>query len=392
MNVADLDTMQNGPFAGLDLLSSAVILLDGRLLIRRLNPAAENLFAVSQRIWLGRPLAQLAGTPPALNNALDNALRNNWSYTGHNILVTREVGDGDADPQSLHLDCTVTPIDAGNARLLLEFRPIDHQLEAIHEERQAVQQQANRELIRNLAHEIKNPLGGIRGSAQLLERELDNEILKEYTQVIINEADRLQDLMQRLLSSHRGMQPTLVNIHELLERVRRLIHAEYPNVHVHRDYDASLPELTGDREQLIQAILNIARNAAQAITGMAALASNGEPKSVMHQSGAPRGLAGSAGNIIFRTRSLRQVTLAKKRFRLALELQVIDNGPGIPEAIYDKIFYPLVSGREGGSGLGLTLAQSFIQQHQGNIAVESRPGRTCFTICLPLTAGKDNEL
>ncbi len=392
MNVADLDTMQNGPFAGLDLLSSAVILLDGRLLIRRLNPAAENLFAVSQRIWLGRPLAQLAGTPPALNNALDNALRNNWSYTGHNILVTQEVGDGDVDPQSLHLDCTVTPIDAGNARLLLEFRPIDHQLEAIHEERQAVQQQANRELIRNLAHEIKNPLGGIRGSAQLLERELDNEILKEYTQVIINEADRLQDLMQRLLSSHRGMQPTLVNIHELLERVRRLIHAEYPNVHVHRDYDASLPELTGDREQLIQAILNIARNAAQAITGMAALASNGEPKSVMHQSGAPRGLAGSAGNIIFRTRSLRQVTLAKKRFRLALELQVIDNGPGIPEAIYDKIFYPLVSGREGGSGLGLTLAQSFIQQHQGNIAVESRPGRTCFTICLPLTAGKDNEL
>jgi two-component system nitrogen regulation sensor histidine kinase GlnL len=368
MSAADLGTSPTGFFSGLDLLSSAVILLDGRLLIRHLNPAAENLFAVSQRTWLGRPLAQLAGTPLALDNALDNALRNKWSYTGYNIAVTREPRDGEAS-LPLHLDCTVTPVDAGGTRLLLEFRPIDHQLKAIREEREAVQQQANRELIRNLAHEIKNPLGGIRGSAQLLERELASlanaPSLKEYTQVIIKEADRLQDLMQRLLSSHRAMQPALVNIHELLERVRRLIHAEYAAVRVRRDYDTSLPEITGDREQLIQAILNVARNAAQAMHG------NGE--------------------IIFRTRALRQVTLAKKHYRLALELQVIDNGPGIPEAIRDKIFYPLVSGREAGSGLGLTLAQSFIQQHFGSIDVESKPGRTCFIIRLPLAAGKDSE-
>jgi two-component system nitrogen regulation sensor histidine kinase GlnL len=363
MNATDAGSMPTG-FPGLDLLSSAVILLDGRLLIRYLNPAAENLFAVSQRTWLGRPLAQLAGTPQALDHALENALRNNWSYTGHNIAVLRPRRDGDS-AEPLNLDCTVTPVDAGGNRLLLEFRPIDQQLKAIREEHEAVQQQANRELIRNLAHEIKNPLGGIRGSAQLLERELDNPALREYTQVIIKEADRLQDLMQRLLSSHRAMQPAQVNIHELLERVRRLIHAEYPGVRVRRDYDTSLPELTGDREQLIQAILNVARNAAQAMNGQ--------------------------GEIIFRTRAERQATLAKKRRRLVLELQVIDNGPGIPETILDKIFYPLVSGREGGSGLGLTLAQSFIQQHMGSIDVESRPGRTSFTIRLPIATGKDNE-
>jgi two-component system nitrogen regulation sensor histidine kinase GlnL len=352
-------------FPGLDLLSSAVILLDGRLLIRYLNPAAENLFAVSQRTWLGRPLAQLAGTPPALDQALENALRNNWSYTGHNIAVMRACRDGEA-AQPLNLDCTVTPVYSGNTRLLLEFRPIDQQLRAIREEQEAVQQRANRELIRNLAHEIKNPLGGIRGSAQLLERELENPALREYTQVIIKEADRLQDLMQRLLSSHRSMQPAQVNIHELLERVRRLIHAEYAGVRVRRDYDTSLPDVTGDREQLIQAILNIARNAAQAMNGQ--------------------------GEITFRTRADRQATLAKKRHRLVLELQVIDNGPGIPEAILDKIFYPLVSGREGGSGLGLTLAQSFIHQHMGSVEVESRPGRTCFSVRLPIATGKDNEI
>jgi two-component system nitrogen regulation sensor histidine kinase GlnL len=339
-------------FAGLDLLSSAVILLDDDLVIQYLNAAAENLFAVSARQMLRRPLAQLLGEPPGLAAALDNALANNWSYTGQNLTTHRH----GAEP--LHLDCTVTPVEAGNIRLLLEFRHIDQQLRTAREERLAEQQQANRELIRNLAHEIKNPLGGIRGSAQLLERELANPQLHEYTQVIIKEADRLQELMNRLLSSHRLMQPQPLNIHDILERVRSLILAEFPDVIVKRDYDTSLPDATGDREQLIQAILNIARNAAQALEGQ--------------------------GEIIFRTRALRQVTLAKRRYRLALQLQVIDNGPGIPDAIRDQMFYPLVSGREGGSGLGLTLAQNFIQQHHGSIEVDSRPGRTCFTVMLPL--------
>ncbi len=346
-------SLQIAAFAGLDLLSSAVVLLDDKYLIRHLNPAAENLFAVSQRTWLGRSLAQLLGTSKVLTAALESAVRNNWSYTGHNIVVAR------GDQPALHLDCTVTPVESEEASLLLEFRPIDQQLKAAREEREAVQQQANRELVRNLAHEIKNPLGGIRGSAQLLERELNNPALREYTQVIISESDRLQDLMQRLLSSHRTMQPAQVNIHEILERVLRLIHAEFSGVRVRRDYDTSLPELTGDREQLIQAILNITRNAAQAMSGH--------------------------GEIIFRTRAMRQITIAKKRYPLALELQVIDDGPGISEEIRDKIFYPLVSGREGGSGLGLTLTQSFIQQHHGSIEVESRPGRTAFRILMPLS-------
>jgi len=353
-------------FAGLDLLSSAVLLLDGQLRIRHCNPAAENLFAVSQRVCLGQPLEQLLGAPSTLVAALENALANRWGYTGHDIVVAKD----HAEP--IHLDCTVSPIEAeatGGASLLLEFRPIDQQLRVVREEQEAVQQRATQELIRNLAHEIKNPLGGIRGSAQLLDRELagmeNAPPLREYTDVIIHEADRLQDLLHRLLSSHRAMQPAQINIHEILERVRRLIHAEFPGVRVRRDYDTSLPDLTGDREQLIQALLNILRNAAQAMNG--------------------------TGEIITRTRAIRQVTLAKKRYRLALELQIIDNGPGIPEEIRDRIFYPLVSGRQGGTGLGLALAQSFVQHHHGSIEAESAPGRTRFTLRLPLKNEKDKS-
>lgn len=342
-----------GPFAGLELLSSAVVLIDEKLIVRYINPGAENLFAISRRKLVGLPLMRLLGEPPGLGNALHNALRTSWSYTGQDLKIQR------SGTEAIHLDCTVSPIEADGVRLLLEFRPIDAQLRVAREEQLLQQQQANRELIRNLAHEIKNPLGGIRGSAQLLERELADPVLREYTEVIIAEADRLQDLMNRLLTSHSMMRPAQLNIHDVLERVRRLILAEFPELIIRRDYDTSLPELTADREQLIQAILNITRNAAQALDGR--------------------------GEISLRTRVARQVTLAKRRFKLALELQVIDNGPGIPDEISDKIFYPLVSGREGGSGLGLSLAQSFIEQHQGMIDVESEPGRTCFTILIPIT-------
>ena len=227
------------------------------------------------------------------------------------------------------------------------------------------QAQANKELIRNLAHEIKNPLGGIRGSAQLLEMELNDKELTEYTQVIIHEADRLQTLVDRLLAPHR--RPHVVgdvNIHEVCERVRALILAEFPRgLRVVRDYDISIPEFRGDREQLIQAVLNIAHNAAQAL---------GER------------IAAGDGQIILRTRVGRQVTFGKQRYRLALELHVIDNGPGVPDSIKDRIFFPLVSGRDGGSGLGLTLAQTFVQQHHGLIECESEPGQTDFKILIPL--------
>ncbi|MBE2258078.1 MAG: PAS domain-containing sensor histidine kinase [Candidatus Accumulibacter sp.] len=349
------------PFGGLDLLSSAVVLLDGELAIRYLNPAAEDLLAISSKVFVGCPLAGIIECPPGLLTALDSALNHGWGYTGQNLDLRLSGGE------LLRLNCAVNPADANGACLLVELWPIDQQLRASREERLVEQQQANRELIRNLVHEIKNPLGGIRGAAQLLEHELNNPGLREYTQVIIKEADRLQDLMRRLLSPHRPMQPGPVNIHEILERVRSLMRAEFPALlTVQRDYDTSLPELIGDREQLIQVFLNIARNAAQAIRRQ------------------PEGSVAGPGQITLRTRVARQTTLFKRRYRLAVEVQVIDDGPGIADDIRERMFYPLVSGREGGSGLGLTLAQSFVQQHHGTIDCESRPGKTCFTIRLPL--------
>ncbi|MBK9444656.1 MAG: nitrogen regulation protein NR(II) [Betaproteobacteria bacterium] len=347
-------------FSGLDLLASAVVLVDDDFGVRYLNPAAENLVAASTKTLSGKPLKDVIGYSHTLQTALDEALANNWAYTGQNIELKRP------DGEPVQVNCTVTPVEAPGGGLLIEIWPIDQQLRASREERLLEQQQANRELIRNLAHEIKNPLGGIRGAAQLLEHELvglaNAPALREYTQVIILEADRLQDLMQRLLTPQRPMHPGPVSIHEVLERVRSLLVAEFPQtLQIRRDYDTSLPDLVGDREQLIQAILNIARNAAQAMQG--------------------------EGTITLRTRAVRQVTLAKKRYRLALEMQVIDDGPGIPTDILERMFYPLVSGREGGSGLGLTIAQNFVLHHHGTIECQSRPGRTIFVIRLPLDPG-----
>ncbi len=345
--------MSSSFFSGLDLLATPVILVDDELRIAHANPAAEDLFAFSLKNVLGQPLVQLFIDAGEVIAGLNDALGHNWSYAGRELTLTRP---GQA---SLHLNCLITPTETSAARFLIEFRPMDQQLKLAREQRQMDQQQANRELIRNLAHEIRNPLGGLRGSAQLLERELERPELREYTQVIIKEADRLQALMDRLLTPHRPPQVAPLNIHEVLERVRSLVLAEFPDgIRIERDYDASLPDLYGDKEQLIQAVLNIVRNAAQALNGK--------------------------GVIEFRTRAARQVTLAKQRYKLALELQVVDNGPGIPEELRERIFYPLVSGRDGGSGLGLTLSQTFVQYHHGTIECDSRPGRTCFTIMLPL--------
>jgi len=340
-------------FSGLELLATSVILVDDDLRVVYANPSAEDLFSFSLKSVAGQPLAQLFIDSGTFIDGLKELLARNWSYTGHDATLTRP---GHA---SLHLNCLVTPSESGAARFVIEFRPIDQQLRIAREQRQMDQQRANRELIRNLAHEIRNPLGGLRGSAQLLERELERPELREYTQVIIKEADRLQALMDRLLTPHRPPQIASLNIHEVLERVRSLVLAEFPSgIRIQRDYDASLPDFHGDKEQLIQAVLNITRNAAQALNG--------------------------TGDIEFRTRAARQVTLARQRYKLALELQVTDNGPGIPEELRERIFYPLVSGRDGGSGLGLTLSQTFVQQHHGTIECDSEPGRTCFTIMLPL--------
>lgn len=339
-------------FLGLEHLSTAVLLLDANGLVLYINPAAENLFEVSLNHIAGHNLTQVFGAETPLVPAIEQILPGNTSFTEHELTLSTP------SHAFLSVSCTFTPVEAGAIRLILEFHQIDKQLKIAREERMLLQQQANQELVRNLAHEIKNPLGGLRGAAQLLELELPKPELKEYTQVIIKEADRLRSLMDRLLTPHRPPQYRMVNIHEVLERVRSLLLAEHSHgITIRRDYDTSLPDIHADPEQLIQAALNICRNAAQAMQGK--------------------------GEITLRTRIARQVTLAKKRYRLALMIQIIDNGPGIPQDIREKIFYPLVSGREGGSGLGLTLAQTFVAQHHGSIECDSKPGRTCFTILLP---------
>ena len=336
-------------FPGLELLATAVVVLDDGFVVRYANPAAESLLATGAKSLHGQPFLQLFAEREALERALGDAVSTHWDYSAQSVTYSR-VG---RDP--LPLTCTMTRIDAHGLSLLAELRPIEEQLRYAREERLVFEQQANRELIRNLAHEIKNPLGGLRGSAQLLERELEKPELREYTQVIIKEADRLQRLMDRMLTPHRPPRVEPVGIHEVLERVRSLIKAEFA-IEIQRDYDPSIPEIVGDREQLIQAVLNIARNAVQS----------------------------RAESISFRTRTVRQITILRQRHKLALELQVVDDGPGVPEEIQDRIFNPLISGREGGTGLGLSLAQTFVHYHHGVVEFESQPGRTIFRILLPI--------
>jgi two-component system nitrogen regulation sensor histidine kinase GlnL len=349
-------------YDGLDLLASAVILLDAGGHITYANAAAENLLESSLKALSRQKLAALFSNPDELVNIIVQARQHKYSDLRQDLTLER-IGK---DPLQVH--SIVAALDAPDDGTLIELRENVQQLKLDREERILDQSQVNKELIRNLAHEIKNPLGGIRGAAQLLEMELPPlhlAELREYTQVIIKEADRLQTLVDRLLAPHR--RPHIVgdvNIHEVCERVRSLILAEFPaGLTIRRDYDASIPEFRGDKEQLIQTVLNIAHNAAQALSAR---------------------IEQGDAELIFRTRIARQVTLAKVRYNLALDLHIIDNGPGIPPQIRDRIFYPLVSGRDGGSGLGLTLAQTFVQQHMGVIECESRPGLTDFRILLPL--------
>ncbi|MGL4574269.1 MAG: nitrogen regulation protein NR(II) [Burkholderiaceae bacterium] len=347
------------PYSGLDLVASAVVITDDHGVILHANAAAELLLDLSRRNLTGQSLPGLFLNGEQLKELITEAAAQKFSRKRLELVLER----GAHDP--LSVACQVSGTDATHNGVVFEFQEIDQQLKLNREEQLVAQNQMNRELIRNLAHEIKNPLGGIRGAAQLLERELPSADLKEYTQVVIKEADRLQVLVDRLLAPHR--RPHVVgdvNIHEVLERVRSLVLAEFPDgLAIVRDYDISLPEFRGDREQLIQAVLNITQNAAQAL--------------------AARREAGDA-RITLRTRAVRQVTLHKQRYRLALDLHVIDNGPGILPEIADRIFFPLVSGREGGSGLGLTLAQTFIDQHFGVIECDSKPGATDFRILIPL--------
>ncbi len=361
----------------------AIARSDGHCLLA--NSTLENALAVSRRALLRGSVLDWFIDPLPMRETL-LALQRNEVTSGRFEAQLKRAPLGSAEPLLVRVSVSQMDIEDW---ALLEIVEIEQQTRQDREERALGLAQANKELLRNLAHEIKNPLGGIRGAAQLLEMELNSRPtgmprvrgvashgirpsrsgaargLSEYTQGIIHEADRLQALVDRLLAPHR--KPHVVgdvNIHEVCERVRLLILAEFPQgLEVQRDYDTSIPEFRGDREQLIQAVLNIVRNATEAL---------GEQ------------IAAGSARLILRSRIARQVTIGKHRFRLALELHIQDNGPGVPESIRDRIFQPLVSGRDGGSGLGLTLAQTFVQQHQGTIEFDSAPGRTNFKILIPL--------
>lgn len=344
------------PDSVLDGLTTAVVAIDGELRIAALNAASESLFGISRRHAIGVPVAtglpQFAAHAPRLQEALD-------AGSG---FIERELRLARNGETPITVDCTVTPLLFGKGPgLLMEVNALDRHLRISRDELMLAQHEASRELIRGMAHEIKNPLGGIRGAAQLMEAEFPDNEHREYTRVIIREVDRLQNLVNRMLGPNRAPEAKPLNIHEVLEHCRQLVVAEASEgFDIIRDYDPSLPEVSGDREQLIQAVLNILRNALQA--------------------------TGGKGAVRIRTRSRRQLTIGNTRHRLVLQVDIVDDGPGIPDELQDKIFYPMVTTRAEGTGLGLPIAQYLIHAHNGLLECHSQPGQTRFTIYLPMEA------
>ncbi|MCJ8168428.1 nitrogen regulation protein NR(II) [Atopomonas sediminilitoris] len=346
----------------LDNLTTAVIMLDHALHLQYMNPAAEMLLAVSGQRSHGQFVSELFTESPEALESLRLAVNEAHPFTKREAQLITLSG------QTLTVDYAVTPLPGKlHNRLLIEVEPRDRPLRISKEEAQLSKQETTKLLVRGLAHEIKNPLGGIRGAAQLLARELPSEDLRDYTNVIIEEADRLRNLVDRMLGSNKLPVIVPTNIHEVLERVCSLVKAETDGViTLVRDYDPSIPELFADREQLIQAVLNVVRNAMQAIEGQSDL---------------------RLGRITLCTRALRQFTIAHVRHRLVCRVDITDNGPGIPSELQETIFYPMVSGRAEGTGLGLSIAQNIVSQHGGLIECESHPGHTTFTLFLPLEQG-----
>ncbi|MEX0732602.1 MAG: nitrogen regulation protein NR(II) [Aquisalimonadaceae bacterium] len=332
-------------------MSTAVLLLNDRLQVLLINPAAQALFAVSARQVTGSRFYPASPGARALERSAQHALEQGEGFTERELRL--EVSPG----RYITVDLAATPIDTD--QVLLEISHLDRRLRITREQSLITQNQATRHLLRGLAHEIKNPLGGLRGAAQLLERELEDPGLREYTQVIIQEADRLRTLVNGLLGPNGRPNKREINIHQILERVRQLVEAEAPEgVQLERDYDPSIPPVLAESNQLIQAVLNIVRNALQSV--------------------------GDVGRITLRTRTQRQFTIADTPHKLVARIDIEDTGPGIPPELMDRIFYPMVTSRPEGTGLGLSIAQTLVSQHGGLIECWSEPGHTVFTIWLPL--------
>lgn len=344
----------------LDHLTDAVLLFDTDCRLVYINIAGEMLFAVSARQVLGLRAKEIFLLyDRTIETDLARALRDGESLTKRNVALGQP-----SQPATVNL--TITPMLEQDTPVaaLVEIEQVDRHLRISMEEQLLAQQNAARMLLRGLAHEIKNPLGGLRGAAQLLDRELLDDELREYTQIIMEESDRLQSLLDRMLAPNKPPRKSRLNIHRVLERVRQLVQVEAPaGVVIERDYDPSIPMVHGDSDQLIQAILNIVRNAAQAV--------------------------GKKGRIVIRTRIHRQATIGPKRNRMAVKIDVTDDGPGIKPELLGQIFYPMVTGRADGTGLGLSIAQSLVNQHGGLVECSSEPGNTVFSIFLPLE--KDHE-
>jgi two-component system nitrogen regulation sensor histidine kinase GlnL len=344
--------------AVVDNLQTAVLVIDEQRRMLYLNQAAEVLFAASMRQLSGQPLDLLLGDP-ALANLIDETFERQQAVLRHDLTF---LPPGSDIPK--RFDCWLSPCDLGGQRsLILELATSGPLGDTEREARLLAQQEANRLMLRGLAHEIKNPLGGLRGAAQLLERELADPDLTEFTQIIIGEADRLKNLIDRMLSPQLMLNNDRVSVHEVLERVRALVSADLPaDVGIDCDYDPSLPDLWADREHLIQAFLNLVRNAVQAV----------EEAPVR------------PGRVTLRTRVRRRLTIAGRHHRLLVQVDVIDNGPGVPEELREQIFHPLITGRSTGTGLGLSIAQSLISRHEGCINFYSTPGNTVFSVLLPI--------
>ncbi|MDH5632177.1 MAG: nitrogen regulation protein NR(II) [Gammaproteobacteria bacterium] len=339
----------------LDSLSTAVLSLDADLRLRAINPAGEMLLDSSSRQIVGEHIESWLPNNPELIQALNDTLASQHPFTTRETMLRLPNGE------SITVDYTINPINEGHGvhNIVLELNQTDRVLRLAQEEKMLSQHMTNRAVIRGVAHEIKNPLGGIRGAAQLLERELPSEELKEYTRIIIEEADRLRNLIDRMFGPNQPLNREPCNIHELLQHVRKLVRVESGSKLIIRgDYDPSLPELSLDRDQMIQALLNLCRNAIEAMAGN--------------------------GHLVLRSRIERQFTIGGERHRLAVRIDIEDSGPGIPEDIRNDIFYPLVTGRPDGTGLGLSITQDIVARHGGLVQVESRPGKTVFSIFLPL--------
>ena len=347
----------------LDNLTTAIVVVDAAMHVSYLNPAAETLLGLSQSRALGEDVGSVFGEHDDTVAGLRRVLETGTGFTKRQALL--HLGGG----AEITVDYAVTPLQLEDNALLIEIQPLDRLLRISREDAIISSQQMTQMLVRGLAHEIKNPLGGLRGAAQLLARELQSAELLDYTRVIIDEADRLRNLVDRMMSTPRRILREPLNIHEVMERVRQLIEAENDRrIPIVRDYDPSIPELVGDREQLIQAVLNVARNACQALNER---------------------VTETGPRIRFRTRTQRQFTIGNQRHRLVCQIDIIDNGPGVAPELVDTIFFPMISGRAEGTGMGLAIAQSIVNRHEGLIECSSHPGETVFSILIPLESAHE---